>query len=58
MFVIARTASRRPTLQHGVLLGLYRTWCGLDVWPWSRAYQREPIPQILCTNCKRIGEAE
>ena len=53
-FVIARTASRRPTLQHRVAEGgAGRTVCGLDIRPWSRAYQEAPISQIICKRCEK-----
>ena len=52
MFVIARTARRRPTLQHQVSdADAARTSCGLDISAWSRAYQTSAIPQIICIKC-------
>lgn len=54
MYVIARTRKGRPTLQHRVSdTDRVRTLCGLFIEGWSRAYQKDPIPQILCTNCGR-----
>jgi len=56
-FVIARTARRRPTLQHRISEGdPTRTTCGLDLLPWSRAYQALPIPQVLCMKCQKEPE--
>lgn len=50
-YIIARTPSKRPTLQH--ILGRNGfTLCGLDVAQWSRAYQRHAIAEILCLRCK------
>ena len=50
VYVIARTAARRPTLQH-ILTPGETTACGLDVSGWTRAYQRERIGQIACLRC-------
>lgn len=51
LFIIARTASHRPTLMH-VLVNLEKTACGLDVSAWSRAYLEKPVLQIMCLKCK------
>jgi len=58
MFVIARTAKRRPTLMH-ILSANHsgHTICGVDISPWSRAYFEEPIPQVLCQRCSGRGVA-
>ena len=56
MYVLARTASKRPTLQHRLVSGedgSQLTACGLDVTQWSRAYQNKSIPQILCIRCTK-----
>ena len=56
MYIIARTASKRPSLQHRLVLGedgAHITSCGLDVSMWSRAYQNKPIPQVLCVRCRK-----
>jgi len=56
-FVLARTPSRRPTLQHVFVLnedGREASACGLDLTQWSRAYQPAPIRAILCMKCARI----
>jgi hypothetical protein len=48
-YVIARTASGRPTLQHKLRdgTGSY-TGCGHEITGWSRAYMNNRIEQILC----------
>lgn len=56
-YVIARTARQRPTLQH-VLAGWHSTLCGLDIRGWSRAYQDNEIPQVICKKCLRIKEIQ
>lgn len=48
MYVVARNASGRPTLQHLLLPGTNATACGWSVLEWSRAYQAKPIEAILC----------
>lgn len=55
MYVLARTPSRRPTLQHVVSVNEdgERTACGLDITQWSRAYQPAPIAAILCLKCAK-----
>lgn len=51
-FILARTGSGRPSLQHVLdLEDLDRSSCGLDISIWSRAYMRDAIPQILCKKC-------
>ena len=49
-FVVARTASGRPSLQH-ITLDLDTTKCGMDISRWSRAYSSTPIKEILCKKC-------
>ena len=54
LYVIARTLTKRPTLQHAVLVtDPALTRCGLALldWPW-RHYQREAIPYLLCRRCR------
>lgn len=49
LYVIARNAAGRPTLQHLLLEGAASiTACGQTVTLWSRAYQIDPIPEVLC----------
>lgn len=49
VYVIARTNSGRPSLQHLLPPGVGSvTACGVDVSNWSRAYTHQPIPQVLC----------
>lgn len=58
-YVIARTASKRPTLQHKLASDSVwpdSTECGLDITKWSRAYQAEPITEILCRKCARVND--
>jgi hypothetical protein len=49
-FVVARTASKRPSLQH-FTPDHDKTLCGMDITVWSRAYMPEPIREILCVKC-------
>lgn len=54
IYVIARTASGRPSLQH--ILSAYRpgyTQCGQGTTHWSLAYQPEPLLPVLCKKCDR-----
>jgi len=52
IFVIARTPSKRPSLQHKVHPEDEDfTLCGLYIRSWSRAYQRSAIPAVLCMKC-------
>lgn len=54
MFTIARTAAGRPSLQHLMEEGSWdRTACGLPVSGWSRAWQTEPIKEVLCKKCEK-----
>lgn len=57
MWVIARTATGRPTLMHQLEEDYGdRSSCGLDVTQWSRAYKAEPIKEIACIKCaKKAG---
>lgn len=58
-FVIARAASRRPTLQHLMsTLSPIHTACGLLMDGWSRAYQVDAIPEILCVRCDRKMDSQ
>lgn len=54
-YVVARGASKRPTLQHVVGSNYSWTLCGLQMVNWSRAYQVEPIGAILCIKCRRLN---
>lgn len=52
LYVIARNASDRPTLQHRLLDGsASQTLCGVKMTDWSRSYQTEPIKSVLCRRC-------
>lgn len=54
IFVVARNAHGRPTLQHKLIdRRTSMTACGRDISGWSRAYSAEPIQPILCKhdNC-------
>lgn len=56
VYVLARTGSGRPSLQHRLIQGEQGeqfTACGMDTQFWSRAYQRTAITQILCKRCNR-----
>lgn len=59
MFILARTAHGRPSLQHVLVEDFSdETRCGLDVSQWSRAYQATAIKEILCKKCgKSVGES-
>jgi hypothetical protein len=49
VYVIARNASGRPTLQHKLVDGqASMTCCGTDTSEWSRAFQSKRIEEILC----------
>ncbi len=50
MYVLARTGSGRPSLQH-VTEDMDSTRCGMQISLWSRAYQSTPIKEILCKKC-------
>ena len=54
-YLVARTMNGRPSLQHAIHpeLGVNYSWCGIDVYGWSRAYSPHPIEQILCIRCAR-----
>lgn len=51
-YVVARTASKRPSLQH-FTVDHEVTSCGLDISIWSRAYMKTEIREILCLKCKK-----
>lgn len=55
MFVIARNASGRPTLQHWMMpSGM--TACGLDTRRWPRrAYPRNNIAELYCMRCAAVS---
>lgn len=62
IFIVARTQSGRPTLQHRVdtstgarALEVGFTACGLDFRQWSRAVQNEPIREVLCLKCGKLS---
>lgn len=60
-YVIARTRSNRPSLQHALSTGPntlnvkaeYMTACGIYMYGWSRAYQNKVIPEIFCYRCAK-----
>lgn len=51
-FVVARTGSGRPSLQH-FTEDHEVAICGLDMTAWSRHYTRYGFKEILCKNCAR-----
>ena len=53
MYLLARTSSGRPALQHKTL-NFDDTLCGLDTRGWSKAYTGKPISQILCKKCEKL----
>lgn len=53
MYIIARTAAKRPTLQHRLdPYAAYKTLCGIEVSTWSRSYSHTAIPEVLCKKCE------
>lgn len=57
LYVIARTAKQRPSLMHLTSpLNRSQTMCGVVMVGWSRAYFREPIPQVMCKRCVKRSE--
>lgn len=53
-YVLARTSSGRPALQHRTE-DHDQTLCGLDITKWSRAYTPTAIKEILCKKCSRVN---
>lgn len=52
-YVIARTASHRPSLMHRVEPSdLSQTLCGLDMTGWSREYLAAPLDTMVCWRCE------
>ena len=59
MYMIARTRSGKPTLQHRLQATDHtQTVCGLDATRWSRAYQVYAISAIFCKKCQRALEKD
>lgn len=54
-YVIARNASKRPTLMHKVGSTSAKTVCGRDMRRWSRSFSIRPIEVMLCRTCKAHG---
>jgi hypothetical protein len=55
IYVIARNNSGRPTLQHRLVDGTSGfTLCGLEMYNWSRGFQKKPIEQVLCKRCAKL----
>lgn len=54
LYVIARNAHGHPTLQHKLRAGTSSalSCSAQDISQWSRAYQTEPIPEVLCRKSK------
>jgi len=49
LYVIARSASGRPTLQHKLVDGTASvTCCGRVMDGWSRAFMTKRIDEVLC----------
>lgn len=56
-FVMARTAAKRPTLQHILHDDSFTlTLCGVTARGWSRVYMDDPIPILLCRRCNTSKE--
>ena len=57
MFIMARTATKRPTLQHILHDDSFTlTLCGISALSWSRVYQDEEIPILICRRCRKINQ--
>lgn len=55
-YVMARTHSKRPTLQHIVTnKGDEYTLCGHDLTRWNRYWMDRKISVLLCRRCARIA---
>ena len=57
LYVVARTPSMRPSLQHVSMPQAGTdavTLCGQEIGDWSRAYQDHAIEEILCMKCARV----
>lgn len=48
VYLVARTAGGRPTVQHRVSQVHTFTACGRDTTPWSVGYQNDKIEVIAC----------
>lgn len=59
MYIIARTVSKRPTLQH-ILHddSVTYTLCGLSACMWSRVYMEEEIAIMLCRRCQKVSASQ
>lgn len=56
VYVLARTASGRPALQHRLLqTDKDITACGLNMSRWSRVYSHTCFSSIYCKKCARIS---
>lgn len=53
-FILARTVTGRPALQHSLADDGRMTKCGLDSHRWSRAYTETAVTPILCKKCASI----
>jgi hypothetical protein len=54
VFVLARTGSGRPALQHRVLeTDIDTTVCGLNMKLWSRSYNKTCFTAIYCKKCAK-----
>jgi len=60
MYIVARSAKQRPTLQHEVSSSSLKnpmTLCGISprALSWSYSVQTGPLSAILCIKCKQKG---
>lgn len=58
MFILGRTATKRPTLQHILHDNSSTlTLCGISALSWSRVvYQDEEIPILVCRRCYKLNQ--
>lgn len=56
-YIIARTAARRPSLQHQTF-DFEVTVCGLHIEGWSQHQMAKAIPTLLCQRCNKQIEGK
>lgn len=53
-YIIARTAARRPSLQHQTF-DFETTVCGIKITEWTQHQMSRAIPTIACMRCTKVG---
>lgn len=53
-YILARTAARRPSLQHQTF-DFEVTTCGIHIDTWTQHQMSKAIPTILCQRCAKVG---